>query len=68
MKHISNPEIALKVLKKVPQHKLFIIDNKINNLKEVIEIYQDFEDDIYNSLEWFLAQGKKVQTVHHHLS
>ncbi len=68
MKHISNPEIALKVLKKVPRHKLIIIDDKINNLKEVIEIYQDFEDDIYNSLEWFLAQGEKVQRVHHHIS
>lgn len=61
MKHISNPESAIKLLKKVPKDRLIIIDNQINNLKGNIEIYQDFENDIYNSLKWFLPKVKKYK-------
>jgi DNA-binding LacI/PurR family transcriptional regulator len=51
----------LEILKKVARDKLIIIDNKINNLKGAIEIYQDFEEDIYNSLKWYLPKVKKYK-------
>lgn len=52
LKHLSITDKIAESIRKIPKEKLIIMDNN-NNLVEVdaaIEIYQDFENDIYNAL------------------
>lgn len=52
LSHVSYTENVLKALKKIPKDKLVIMDNnKLQIERDVIEIYQDFENDIYNALK-----------------
>lgn len=52
LKHISYPEPVVNAIKKIPNQKLVILDNiKLNMGDEIVEIYQDFENDIYNALK-----------------
>ncbi|MDB4292606.1 GntR family transcriptional regulator [Maribacter sp.] len=51
LRHVSYTEEAIKAINKIPKEKLVLMDN--NKLKiegDFIEIYQDFENDIYNAL------------------
>lgn len=52
LKHTSFTDNAIKALKKLPQDRLVILDN-IKSVMEGnhIEVYQDFENDIYNALK-----------------
>lgn len=51
LKHISNPDAVIKAIKSIPKEKLVIMDNiKLGMDGEIIEVYQDFENDIYNAL------------------
>ncbi|WP_396600676.1 GntR family transcriptional regulator [Algibacter sp. R77976] len=50
-KHINCTDRVLEAIKKLPQQKTILIDNKISNIEGVSEIYQDFENDIYNALK-----------------
>ena len=50
-KHISAPEKILQAINKIPKEKLIMLDNlnkKING--KIVKVYQDFENDIYESL------------------
>ena len=52
LKHISYTEEAIEAINRIPKNKLILMDN--NNLEikgNIIEIYQDFENDIYNALK-----------------
>ncbi len=49
-KHISSTDKVIKAIKKIPSEKLVIMDNKLELGKGPIQIYQDFENDIYNAL------------------
>lgn len=50
-KHVSYTEEVIKSIKGIPKDKLIIMDNiKLGMDGEIIEIYQDFENDIYNAL------------------
>ena len=52
LKHISYTDEAIKAINMIPKNKLVLMDN--NNLDitgDFIEIYQDFENDIYNALK-----------------
>ncbi len=49
-KHISSTDKVIKAINKIPKEKLVIMDNKLELEKETIQIYQDFENDIYNAL------------------
>ena len=50
-KHISAPDMVLKAINKIPKEKLIMLDNLNNKIEgTIIKIYQDFENDIYNSL------------------
>lgn len=52
LKHISYTEEAIKAINGIPKDKLILMDN--NNLEiegNIVEIYQDFENDIYNALK-----------------
>ncbi|SFB97087.1 regulatory protein, gntR family [Algibacter lectus] len=43
---------ALKAIASIPREKLVLLDNNELNIDgDIIEIYQDFENDIYNSLK-----------------
>jgi len=51
LKHVSYTEDAVEALNRIPKDKLILMDN--NNIEiegDIIEIYQDFENDIYNAL------------------
>ncbi|MFK8059853.1 MAG: GntR family transcriptional regulator [Polaribacter sp.] len=64
LKHISLPEKVVKALKLIPSEKLIILDNvkSIAN-KNLIQIYQDFENDIYNALNEGLEKIKKYKKI-----
>lgn len=52
LRHISFTENIIEALKKLPTEKLVILDNIKPEIKDIhFEIYQDFENDIYNALK-----------------
>ncbi len=52
MNHISNPQKAIDLINKIPREKLILLDNRIPQFDEnVVSIYQDFENDIYDALK-----------------
>ncbi len=63
LKYISFTDKVLESLRKVPKERLVILDNKITPIKGFIEIYQDFENDLYNSLKWFLPKIRKYKRL-----
>jgi DNA-binding transcriptional regulator YhcF (GntR family) len=59
LKHVSYTDEVVKAIKKLPTEKLVILDNiKLGLDGEIIEVYQDFENDIYNALKQGLAKIK----------
>ena len=57
LQHISYTDDVIKAINMIPKNKLVLMDN--NNLEiegDFIEIYQDFENDIYNALKEGLAK------------
>ena len=64
LKHISLPEKVLKALNKIPSEKLIILDNIKENLgSNLTQIYQDFENDIYNGLNEGVEIIKKYKKL-----
>lgn len=52
LKHISFTDQVVKKVREIPSHKLIIMDNiKIGVGGDITEIYQDFEEDIFNALK-----------------
>lgn len=52
LKHISSTDEAIKAINMIPKNKLVLMDNNKLEIKgDFIEIYQDFENDIYNALK-----------------
>ncbi len=49
-KHISSTPEVIKAINGIPKEKLVIMDNKLDLGDGIIQIYQDFENDIYNAL------------------
>ena len=50
-KHTSAPESVLKAINKIPKKKLIMLDNLNNKIDgKIVKIYQDYENDIYESL------------------
>ncbi|WP_298365940.1 GntR family transcriptional regulator [uncultured Lutibacter sp.] len=65
-KHISSTPKIINAVKKIPRNKLVILDNeKLGQLLDgdFIEILQDFENDIYNSLKEGLSKIKKYKKL-----
>ena len=57
LEHVSYTDEVLKAIKGLPKEKLVILDNiKLGLDGEIVEIYQDFENDIYNALTEGLAK------------
>lgn len=64
LKHVSLPEKVDKALKLISDDKLIILDNiKSYTNKNVAQIYQDFENDIYNALKIGLEKIKKYEKI-----
>ena len=64
LKHISLPEKIASTLKLIPDDKLIILDNVKSNVnKNVTQIYQDFENDIYEALNKGLEKIKKYKKI-----
>ncbi|WP_079738981.1 GntR family transcriptional regulator [Polaribacter sp. KT 15] len=63
-KHISLPEKVLKTIQKIPNEKLIILDNIKENIHDsLIQIYQDFENDIYNALNEGVNKIKNYKKI-----
>lgn len=61
--HISQTENVIKALKEIPKEKLVILDNLNEGMEGgYAEIYQDFENDIYNALKEAYSKIKKYET------
>jgi len=64
LKHISFTPKVLNAINKIPKSKLILMDNPISEIKGAfIEIYQDFEDDIYLALKEGLDKIKKYEKI-----
>jgi len=59
LRHISYTDKVIEVLRKFPKDRLVILDNQLDQLSGFIEIYQDFENDIYHALNSFMPDLKK---------
>ncbi|TXG39552.1 GntR family transcriptional regulator [Seonamhaeicola maritimus] len=64
-KHVSFPEKALSLLKKIPLDKLIILDNVVPKILDgaLGKIHQDFENDIFNALSEGLNRIKKYKKI-----
>ncbi|SIT10693.1 transcriptional regulator, GntR family [Zobellia uliginosa] len=64
LKHLSFTDEAVKAINTIPDDKLVIMDNNKLRIKgNCIEVYQDFENDIYNALKDGLHKIKKYQKL-----
>lgn len=64
LNHISFTENVVDAVNKIPKEKLILLDNPIAEVKGAsIEIYQDFENDIYNALKEGLTKIASYQKL-----
>lgn len=49
--HISYTDEVIAAINDIPKEKLILLDNRIALEGDVTQIYQDFENDIYNALK-----------------
>ncbi|MEO9511902.1 MAG: GntR family transcriptional regulator [Flavobacteriaceae bacterium] len=64
LKHVSYTDEILKTINGIPKDKLVVMDN--NKLKidgNIVEIYQDFENDIYNALNEGLSKISRYKKL-----
>lgn len=63
--HVSSTEDVKKALKEIPKDKLVFLDNIKPDLENSnsIEVYQDFENDIYNALKEGFTKIKKYKKI-----
>lgn len=50
LKHINSTDAVINTIKRIPKEKLIILDNKLELGDGIVQIYQDFENDIYHAL------------------
>ncbi|MGB5820307.1 MAG: GntR family transcriptional regulator [Saonia sp.] len=64
LNHLSYTDEVVDAIHKIPKQKLIIMDNNKLGLKgDFIEIYQDFENDIYYALKEGLAKISKYEKL-----
>ncbi len=62
--HVSFTENVVKAIKKIPEEKLIILDNVKEHINfKGVEIFQDFENDIYSALKKGLSKIKKYKKL-----
>ncbi|APZ46063.1 transcriptional regulator [Polaribacter reichenbachii] len=63
-KHVSYTEGVIELLKKIPKEKLVILDNFKEGIEGGdIEVFQDFENDIYYALKEAYPKMKKYNNL-----
>ncbi len=63
LKHVSFTENVLEAMRGLPKNKLIVLDNIKPQIDGTTEIYQDFENDIYNALKLGLSKVKKYEKI-----
>ncbi|MFV9551382.1 GntR family transcriptional regulator [Algibacter sp. PT7-4] len=64
LKHVSFTDNVLKSLEKIPNEKLVLLDNSKPNIRQgVVEVFQDFENDIYSALTEGLPKIEKYEKI-----
>ena len=64
LKHVSFTDKVVRAIKEIPKDKLIILDNIKPEIEgNYIEIYQDFENDIYSALNEGLSKIKKYKKL-----
>jgi DNA-binding transcriptional regulator YhcF (GntR family) len=64
LKHISTSEKYLSAIKQIPDEKLIILDNVKKHLNDnILQIYQDFENDIYEALNKGIERIKEYKNI-----
>lgn len=62
LKHVSSTVRVKKALACIPKHKLLILDNHLDSVTgKYAEVYQDFEDDIYQALTSGIEKIRKYE-------
>ena len=62
--HVSFTENVVKAIKKIPEEKLIILDNVKEHINfKGVEIFQDFENDIYSALKKGVSKIKKYKKL-----
>jgi len=64
LKHVSFTDNVLKAIEKIPNEKLVLLDNSKPDIRKgIIEVFQDFENDIYSALNEGLSKIKKYKKI-----
>ncbi|WP_166461214.1 GntR family transcriptional regulator [Flavicella sediminum] len=64
LQHSSITETVSKALKKIPENKLILMDNDLEvDQNQIISIYQDFENDVYQALTAGLHKVSKYKKI-----
>jgi len=64
LKHISYTDAVIKAVNEIPANKLIILDNsKLVSNGQSSQVFQDFENDIYDALKEGLGKIKKYKKV-----
>lgn len=63
LKHINFTDKVLDAINKIPKEKLILVDNKVEIKADIAEVYQDFENDIYNALKEGLSKISKYNKI-----
>ena len=63
LEHISSTDPILKAIKKIPKDRLVIVDNQLGFSGDIVKVYQDFEEDIYNALNQGITKIEKYQKL-----
>lgn len=64
LSHTSFTENVKKAVQEIPDDKLIILDDiKLGENRAIIEVYQDFENDIYDALNLGLDKIKKYSNL-----
>ncbi len=64
LKHVSFTEKVIEAMKSIPRNKLIVLDNIKPNIEGSLrEIYQDFENDIYDALKLGLYKIEKYKKI-----
>lgn len=63
LEHISSTEKVLKAINRIPKDRLVVVDNELGFSGNIIKVYQDFENDIYNALLQGLDKIKNYEKL-----
>tara|TARA_R110002049_G_scaffold186379_2_gene354674 strand:+ start:5272 stop:6312 length:1041 start_codon:yes stop_codon:yes gene_type:complete len=64
LKHVSFTDEVSKVMNSIPKNKLVVLDNMKHDLDgDLVQVYQDFENDIYNALKSGFEKISKYEKI-----